>query len=72
MIGKNYLNYIDRIEFTIFEVDGTHSANQKILECTFIGSYGKDDTAKGTHKTEFSQSMLFILMSDGAIFEYKN
>lgn len=69
---KIYFKYIDRIEFTIFEVAGTHSANQKILKCTFIGSYGEDDTAKGTHKTEFSQSMLFILVSDGAIFEYKN
>ena len=64
---KTYLNYIDRIEFEVFK-DSTNSADRRILKCTFIGSYGKDDTNKGTHKTEFSQSMLFILESSGATF----
>ena len=62
-LKKTYLDYIDRIEYDVITV-----ANGRILQCTFIGSYGKDDTNKGTHKTEFSQSMLFILESDGATF----
>lgn len=61
---KTYLNYIDRIVYDVIPV-----ANGRILKCTFIGSYGKDDTNKGTHKTEFSQSMLFILESAGATFD---
>lgn len=61
---KTYLNYIDRIVYDVVPV-----ANGRILKCTFIGSYGTDDIAKGTHKTEFSQSMLFILESDGAKFD---
>ena len=65
---KTYLNHIDRIEFEVFK-DSTNSADRRILKCTFIGSYGKDDTNKGTHKTEFSQSMLFILESAGATFD---
>lgn len=61
---KTYFNYIDRIVYDIIPV-----ANGRILKCTFVGSYGKDDIAKGTHKTEFSQSMLFILESDRATFD---
>ena len=59
---KTYLNYIDRIEFEIFE-DPTSSADLRILKCTFVGSYGKDPSKK-----EFSQSMIFIVESDGAKF----
>ena len=70
-LSSVYFKYIDRIEFTVFNHPG-NSADKRILQCKFIGSYGKDDVKKGTHKTEFSQSMLFILESDGAIFEYKN
>ena len=65
-LEKTYLNYIDRIEFEIFE-DPTSSADHRILKCTFVGSYGKDPAKK-----EFSQSMIFIVESSGAKFEYKN
>ncbi len=63
---KTYLNHIDRIEFEIFE-DPTSSADYRILKCTFVGSYGKKEAKK-----EFSQSMIFILESSEAKFEYKN
>lgn len=63
---KTYLNYIDRIEFEIFE-DPTSSADHRILKCTFVGSYGKDPAKK-----EFSQSMIFIVESDGAQFVKQN
>ena len=65
-LEKTYLNYIDRIVFEIFE-DSTSSAYRRILKCTFVGSYGKDPAKK-----EFSQSMIFIVESSGAEFEYKN
>lgn len=59
---KTYLNYIDRIVYDVIPV-----ANGCILECTFVGSYGKDSAKK-----EFSQTMLFILESDGAKFVKQN
>jgi hypothetical protein len=61
-LEKTYLNYIDRIEFEIFE-DSTSSAYRRILKCTFVGSYGKDPAKK-----EFSQSMIFIVESSEAEF----
>lgn len=63
---KTYFNYIDRIEFEIFE-DPTSSADHRILKCTFVGSYGRDPAKK-----EFSQSMIFIVESDGAQFVKQN
>lgn len=65
-LEKTYLNYIDRIEFEVFE-DSTSSAYRRILKCTFVGSYGKDPAKK-----EFSQSMIFIVESDGAKFFKQN
>ena len=69
-LEKTYLNYIDRIEFEIFNYDDpatvgdeVNSADYRILKCTFVGSYGKDPAKK-----EFSQSMIFILESSGATF----
>ena len=77
-LSSVYFKYIDRIEFTVYtdlnydpddDADTPNSIHKRILLCKFIGSYGKDDASKGTHKTEFSQSMLFILESDGATFK---
>ena len=59
---KTYFNYIDRIVYDVIPV-----ANGCILECTFVGSYGKDSAKK-----EFSQTMLFILEADGAKFVKQN
>ncbi len=60
---KIYLNFIERIEFTIFDVENS-SADLRIIQCEFIG--------KDPYDKEYSQSMLFCVETDGLIFKYKH